>query len=418
MRTQKESRKHGHSAGSSHGPSNATHKIKIGCNKQRPEDKHKKPGRLNGFLICGNSLGDDGNLVVDYDCMLRLGAKFTKEQIEFAKQNDINAPAGTLPSELHFIITNDSVKVPGNGWDHTGTFSEGYGKWDNKGLFCEGDGQWASRKQSDGSKKQTKCVPHGKAGAAAETFCEYSIDGSCRHHCRAAFCIFVRDENGRPEPLSRSLGWGARFQLDSTSESNAIRIGEELDKAAERLHGRISGITGVLVFARQSKRRPGGGVGIVGQVMCNLSEPDIARREQQIHDRFIEQNQTKLLDCTDGADPFAPPTDGEDWQDESADTDAAEDAIVDTAHEILGEPEQEPAASDPNDSPAMATPEQLRIIDEWLDVINQDREEGKIDIGKVMEKKGLASTAEMTVVEAEKTITWLKCKVEEGQGSC
>ena len=392
--------------------SGATHVIKIGFST--PGNKGgKQPHKLAGFLIYHDAIGPDNKPVIDYEGMSRLGVE--KAAIEEAMAKELKAPDGLLPTELHVRIKNDAHRNDDGDWEYPGVFAESLECFGKVGVFCSGNGHLAMRRHGDGTKKEVRCVPEGADATKPKDWCLYSVgqghDGmKCKSHSRLTVCVFVVGPDGLPDPLAPLLGVSARYRLDTHSDYNAIRIQQELDGAADQLNGRIGGLTGILKFHRQSKRTPEGSAvasAVVGQVSLHLSPVDIAWKLAQINNWPLDgvgRNVTPLLA---GPEP-----------DDTVDLEDAEDAIVDTAHEILGEPEQEPAASDPNDSPAMATPEQLRIIDEWLDVINQDREEGKIDINKVMEKKGLASTAEMTVVEAEKTITWLKCKVEEGQGSC
>ena len=100
-------------------------------------------------------------------------------------------------------------------------------------------------------------------------------------------CIYYIDDHGKNQPLSRELGWTARYRFDTGSEYNPIRILEELDGAANRVQGRLSMITGILSFSVQRKRNTEG-LGIAPQVMFSLSELDIRRCEQEIRAAYLE----------------------------------------------------------------------------------------------------------------------------------
>ena len=412
-------RKFGRKAGVTN---NTSHVVKIGHRVEKISKKtgkpYKGPGKLNGFLICRDTRDTDGNLVVDVDSMLRLGEKFDAKAIAEAKRLELKAPDGVLPRELHFAIPSDSTRVPGNGWEHPGSFTEGYQCWNKAGLFCSGDGEWASRKQNNGTQKRIACVPVGKEGGAPETFCEESEAGDCKHNCCLTLSLFVLAENGEPEPLSQSLGWSARYRLGTTSEAAAMRAGEELDRAAELLDGHLHGITGVLVFARQSRRtgKVATPVGITGQIMFMLSEPDIARREQQIHNRYIEQHQAKFLEGPK-ADPFAAPAgETENWNGEEEPE--AEDPV--TVEPVEEEPEPEPEDDGPkfSDGPEMVGQDQAVRILELSEAYKIDLmptlAKARIDTSGV-DKVGFPQVSALTREQADKTEEWLREKDPEGE---
>lgn len=379
--------------------SNTSHVVKIGHSvekiSKRTGKPYKGPGKLNGFLICRDTRDTDGNFVVDEKAMLRLGKRFDAKAIAEAKQKEFDARDGILPRELHFAIPSDSTRVPGNGWEHPGTFTEGYQCWTKEGLLCSGDGEQASRKQGNGTQRQGPCVPVGKEGAAPKTFCSESVAGDCKHKCRLTLSLFVVGENGEPEPLSRSLSWSARYRLETTSEAAAMRAGEELDRAAELLDGHLHGITGVLVFARQSKRTgkvkiP---VGITGQIMFMLSEPDIARREQQLHNRYVEQRQAKLLEGP-ADNPFE-------------ETQVGEGVTPEEVEEVLGEGAEEPNAEPEPEAKEPELPEATMATEEQIEEIEQLSDAYEVDILALLKEKGIDAIAHLPFDHAEAVIEWL-----------
>lgn len=359
--------------------SNATHVIKIGFDARSPKDERPKPGKLNGFLICRDSLDASNNLVVDFDAMQALGIQYSPDMIGKAKAQQMKAPAGILPTELHFVLTHDAQRVPG-GWEFPGTFSEAYECWQKSGLFCEGDGHAAKRKQNDGTRKEIECVPMGKEGAEAEKFCPYSVDKSCKGHSRLILCLFVEDAQGKPQPLSKALGWQARYRFDTSSGYNPIRIVNELDQAAERLQGHLAGITGTLTYQLQRKRYAEG-VAIVGQIMFSLSEADIRRREEEVWNRNLEYKKvsiglltgpapTATPDSPDAA-PAPEPCPFENAPEFVADAEEVDDLPWDeqpaepqaeTAPEPEPQPAPEPAPIPPEPEPGPATDGQMSEI--------------------------------------------------------
>ena len=286
-------RKYGRTGDSPHALS-ATHCIKIGFDARQANDKHPKPGKLRGFLICRDTVDHSNQLVVDMECMAKF--KVTPAMVKEAKDGQFRAKDGLLPTELKFVLTQDAARV-GEQWIYPGTFYEEYESWGKLGLFCHGDGVEASRRQDDGTRKCIACVPKGKADTAAEAWCPISVKGDCKAKSRLVLCLFSEGKDGRPVPLSDALGWQARYRLDTSSEYNPMRFLQALDAASDRLHGRIAGIPGNLTFAVQRKRTGlvDSPVGVVGQVMLTLSEQEISKREREQWERQIEERRVYAL---------------------------------------------------------------------------------------------------------------------------
>ena len=284
----------------------ASHIIKIGFDGrelltqqqlQGRKDKgaHPIPGKLAGFLLCRDTLDQGNMLVVDMEAMRKYGA--TPESIKDAKQQQLKASAGLLPTALHFVLAADARREHGR-WLYPGTFAEEYETWGKLGRFCHGDGVAASRRQDDGTRKEIECVPKGRDGKPAKEWCPYSVEGTCRAHSRLLLCLFHPNPKTQiPMPVSDSLGWEARFRFDTASEYNPIDFLAALDAAADRLHGNLAGIPGTLIF-NIKRRRTGNDaapVGIVGQVQMALSEREIAKRERELWERQLEQGRVDAL---------------------------------------------------------------------------------------------------------------------------
>jgi hypothetical protein len=410
----------------------ATHVIKIGFDARKPGADRPVPGKLAGFLLCRDALDSSNNLIVDEEAMLALGKDYTAANITKAKQQGLKAEQGLLPNVLNFVIAHDAVKTPG-GWSYQGTFGEAYDCWSKSGLFCSGNGDKAMRRQNDGTRKEIICNPAGKDGVAADDFCKESVGKACKAHSRLVLCLFADGADGKPQPLSKALGWQARFRFDTSSEYNPIRIIQELDQAAERLNGRIAGITGTLTFQLQRKRYEGG-VSIVGQIMFQLSESDIRRREEQIWNRNLEYKRVEvgLLSHT----PATQPEQAETKADESPFDNAPEwnqeepGAIQDG--EIIEPPHEEPFA-DPAEAvaateeafdgqqvnpgqpenpetPAPNGPAKPGQIDE----IKSLCDEKDIIASEVTERFGAASLQTLTYAQAERAISGLMRSAKRG----
>jgi len=286
----------------------ATHVIKIGFDARAAGAAYPKPGKLPGFLICRDTLDGNNQLIVDFNCMKNIGEQYTPETIDKAKKTQLKSAENLLPTELFFVIAYNA-KPAGISWEYPGTFAESYECWRKEGLFCQGDGEQASRRQENGTRAVLPCVPVGREDAAVENFCPQSVAHECKAHSRLLLCLYFLGADGRPEPLNKSLGWQARYRFDTSSEYYAPRVLAELDQAANRLDGRISGITGALSFLKQKKRHAGG-VGITGQVLFALSEADISERERVLFNQRIEEKRTSLLaappaaECLDIRNPF------------------------------------------------------------------------------------------------------------------
>jgi len=272
----------------------STHIIKIG---QMVKSKEAKdiPGKLPGFLLCRDSLGTDNHPVVDMEAMQRLGSN--AEKIAKAKSSQLQAEPGLLPTDLNFVLTHDATPGP-DGWEYKGTYAEEFQLWDKNGLHCHGDGVVASRKQADGSQKALECVPVGRAETEAKEYCPFSVKKECKAHGRLILCLWVEGKDGKPEPLSKSLGWQARFRFDTSSDNFGPRVLAELDLAAERTNGSLHGTTGILSFQKQKKRyqgKDGGAVGVTGQVIFTLSEGDISRRQAEVRNWMLQDRATPPL---------------------------------------------------------------------------------------------------------------------------
>jgi len=272
----------------------ATHRICIGFDNRYSQPKDKQaypfPGKLPGFLLNKDALGGDGLPIVDWEAMKSIG-DYTEQKLADAKKGQMKSGPGLLPTVLHFIIINDAKHGLG-GWEYPGTYGEALECWNKSGLFCSGDGSTASRKQADGTKKTMDCVPIGRTGSEAGDFCPESVRGECKSHGRVILCLFEVDENGEPQPLSKSYGWDARYRLDTSSENFAPTALAALDSAADRTNGIIHGLTGILSYQIQKKRHAKG-VGITGQVVFAILAADISDREQQLWNRHLEE--TKVL---------------------------------------------------------------------------------------------------------------------------
>ncbi len=258
----------------------ATHIIKIGFNAAQKQGEIQ-PGKLNGFVIYRDALDNNNQFLIDFQAMARLG--YTAEQIQQAKQQGFKADLSLLPQELHFVIMADA-KPTDNGFLYPGTFEESYECYNKIGLFCSGNGDTASRKLDDGSKRQIPCNPFGKLDIDPSEFCEYSGPGkACKSHYRLILCLLFRDPaTNQMRPLVPELGMQAKYRFDSSSEYGAMGILDELDRAAERLNGRINGITGTISFQKKGRRTGNEkfSKSIVGHVFFQLHEESIRAKEQ------------------------------------------------------------------------------------------------------------------------------------------
>lgn len=265
----------------------STHSIKIGWTKNTKDNRNKRPSKLPGFLICRDSRGDDGKPIIDYDSMMKLGCD--SASIDQAIQKEIKA-VGKLPTKLDVALVANAERDKDGNWRFPGTFDEQYECWSKAGLFCYGDGETASRRDEEGGRFSLPCVPVGTERIDGESYCPYSVDGSCKSHMRFSCIVFYTDEKGRCHGLSSAFGQSARYRLDSTSEYISMRLYDELSRAANRLDGWISGITGSLVFSVQQRRtgNPSGhAVGDCGNIALILNETDIAARETEAWNRKI-----------------------------------------------------------------------------------------------------------------------------------
>lgn len=336
----------------------ASHVIKIGRDIRKKGDSHPKPGKLNGFFLCRDTIGEDGyNRLIDQEAMAAMGA--TPEGIAMALKMLFKAPRECLPTELYFVLTKNAVRT-GKGWKYPGTFAEQFQCWNKGGLFCFGNGTVAERKKPDGSKALAwSCVPVGARGAEAKDFCPESAKGDCKARSRLVLCLFKAGSNNKPIPLIKALGFEARFRVDTSSEFYAPRVWSELDDASDRLEGNLIGITGTLTFLQQKKRYKDG-VAPTGQILFTLCEEDIAARERILKGRVLHEKRMLMLGVEGIKEP--PPAIEEEEPHNpftvSFEEPAEETGLVDTA-ETLGGPELEPEPTQFLIPVAEATDEEL-----------------------------------------------------------
>jgi len=265
-----------------------THRIQIGCKKKSRNGKDI-PAKLPGFLIHLDTLDENNKFVLDQEAMGFYGV--TDEDIALAKSKGTKAPVGTLPTALHFYLPKNAERQPDGSWDFPGIFSAAYQCWEKDGLFCEGDGDQANRRQKDGTTKKVSCCPAGVEAVEGETYCPHSVEGKCKSHMRLIVTLSQGIKNGDPKPLSRALGFDARYRFETSNDTSEIQMLSVLKSAAERTEGRIGWISGTLTYVVRGRRRAPGSdmaVSMVGQVVMSLSEMDIAYKEQQTHNRFVE----------------------------------------------------------------------------------------------------------------------------------
>uniref|UniRef100_A0A6M3K0K0 Uncharacterized protein n=1 Tax=viral metagenome TaxID=1070528 RepID=A0A6M3K0K0_9ZZZZ len=258
----------------------ATHVIKIGW-KTGPKGK-ELPIKLNGFLLCWNSLDANNHRLIDMGCMEALG--FTRDGVGRALTEQWKAPAELLPQHLHFVIMEDASEIedePGL-WNYP-FLAEQYVNMDTRCGFrrCQGDGVKALRHFNDGTAREIECVPYGRRDADPKTFCQYSGPGRpCKDRLTFQCCLYHR-VGDEVAPLSRELGLNARFQFETSSEHCALSGFRSLDAAARRVKGHLCGITGTMAFQRRG-RVSNEGRQIVGHVAISLDEASVLRREWQV----------------------------------------------------------------------------------------------------------------------------------------
>jgi len=248
--------------------------------------------------------------------MARLG--LSEAEVRDALRNGFKHDG--LPRELHFIIMGDADRDEHGDWLYPQSLSAGYEAYDKTGRFCRGDGENARRKQKDGSDAQIQCNPYGKEGVDPCDFCPFSGPGKpCKVHARLSVCLYVKRPGQKDELLSPRLGMQGRWRWDTSSEYAEMDGLDAFDKAANRVQGRINGLTGMLVFSRKG-RRTGDGAAVVGHVAIMIDEESILRRERELREasdrmltRRIEATQAGLM--IEGpvqiADPFDAPIDAE-----------------------------------------------------------------------------------------------------------
>ena len=267
---------------------NAQRRIKMGF--KRKSGSKEFPARYPGFVIVYDTL-EEGKVKIDWEAMKALG-NYDENSIKLAQQKQLNAPNGTLPMTLNFRIRRDAI-WSGDHWEYPGLYSESHQMWNKLGRQCYGDGNRATWKNKDCTTQQVVCNPVGKTGCAANDFCQNSVEGDCKPLSRVALSLFaVKD--GKPQPLSREIGMDGVYQLDTTSEYNAISFLNELDAVSDVLadheHGiaRIRNICGKLTFSIVKRRKPDGGAVATCSVKMVIDEESVRRRqEEMLNERLL-----------------------------------------------------------------------------------------------------------------------------------
>lgn len=353
----------------------STHVIKLGW--KRPKKLKDKtidlPCKLNGFLICRDTIDSaNGNrLLIDFQVMQRLG--FTNVNIDNAIKGDFKASSDFLPQQLQFVIMSRAEAVPGGGYDFPGLHAESYERYTDKGLECFGDGMNADRKMPDGSRRLIPCVPYGRGDATPDTYCEFSgPGGSCKLHYRLTVCLIYKDAKGQTRPLSPELGRQARYRLDSTSEYVSMQVLEELDGAAARVDGLIQGLTGTLTFQKKS-RRTGKGSAIVGSVLFTIDEESIMAREREIRADYERQRQTLIENKREGIEFNPSSVLAIEGPVIDAEPEPVEAAVEPGAEPI--EAETEDLAPSPEDAPPRDIAELSPALAQWAELTGMDTDE-------------------------------------------
>lgn len=297
--------------------SGATHIIKIGFKNQ-----NNWPDKTNGFYIAIDALDNNGEAYIDYDAMEILG--YDPKTIDRAIQAGFKGEDGALPRVLHFILMNDARRENG-AWNFGEIFNDSFECYptarqvnpncDDKtpapGLWCHGNGETAMRKQPDGTKIRIECVPFGRQGSAADDFCPFSgPDRPCKTHLRIIVCLYVKKSDGSKALVSPNLGMQARFRVDSTSDYCAMQATRQLTMGAERLDGRLNGITGTLMFQKRRRRTGGQGkaAGVVApHIHLVLDEESIRAREREMAEEVRRRFDRRLEAARSGLMIEAPP---------------------------------------------------------------------------------------------------------------
>ena len=285
--------KYGHDA-QTVGATQSTHVVKIGWKGKSAQGK-EIPIRLVGFLLCRDSVGANDRYEIDYDAMARLG--FVKAVVDNAIAVGWKATLGNLPDTLRFVVMADAMRV-NDSQLYPGICTSSYECYNEAGLFCQGDGENATRKMPDGTRRILPCVPYGKTGSDPATFCEFSGPGKprkpCNMHFRLSLCLLTTDGT---RPLWPELGMQARARLDSSMGLAEPQIMATLDRAANRLGGLLSGITGRLIFRKKRARTGDGGV-ITSNIQFLLDEEAILGRLRMMR----QAKDTRLIAGPEGAE--------------------------------------------------------------------------------------------------------------------
>lgn len=367
-------RKHGKEAFAGQNDS-ATHRIKIGT-----KTGQGFPSPTNGFYVVRDNVIQGQGFELDMASMARLGYPDRTKVVDAIGQGR-KAPVGSLPQQLEFVILSNAIRDDDGQWQFPGIIEEEYQAWHTKGivdeewraagqnqcngLFCHSrDGLTASRRLPDGTRKEVVCVPYGAHGSAANEFCPYSQpkNSPCRAKTQLVVALAVRNSDGVLEPLAMSHA--ARFRFETTSENNAMRIADELARAADELNGYITGIEGTLTFNMSLKVTPDskpGQTGLTPQVAFALNKWQISRRAQALTEgRRLEAGSAPALLEADQAPAREPlqlcfddrsgPDDAEPIQDVEVGA-ADESSLLDDPTEI--EPEKHELAPPASDSRAI-----------------------------------------------------------------
>jgi hypothetical protein len=238
----------------------ATHIIKTGVSGER------FPRRLNGFLICRNTLDANSKKQIDYGAMEALG--YSKADVEKGIELGVKAEPGKyLPSSLHFILPSNVSRDESGDWNFKGVYNEtlfsmfekgGDGKYIQRDLpFCiSEDGVTASRlDERSNTRHKIACNPMG-CDVPPEQWCEVSACGDCKPKVKV-FLSLYREEGEKVEPLDPSLGYSATYMFETSSDMFGTAVQDALTSAADILDGRIGHILGVLTVGKRNTLKNG-----------------------------------------------------------------------------------------------------------------------------------------------------------------
>jgi len=379
--------------------SNSTHIIKMGWKAKKVTKNGRTldlPFKLNGFLVCRDTVDNDGRPLIDYAAMKLLG--FTRENIETALRDEFKAEASMLPQQLRFILMNMATAEEG-GWDFDKTHREEYQLWGKNGLMCHGDGVNAEQHQTDGTTRRVPCVPYGSEGADPSTYCPHSgPDGDCKLKYGLSIClVYMDEERGGLKALSPEFGESARYRLESSAEWDSVQIIDEINEAAGRVHGLIRGLTGRLTFRKKNRRKDEGSA-IVGSVLFSIDEASIRSREREIYDSEMLQRQNAIENKREGIE-YAPISS---LMIEGPAVIDVEPVRAPTPPATAAEPA--PSSADPGPDPDIAV--MITALGEWAELVGLENDEPKVEpLRRLMVK---VDSRAGVVVESVGSVEWFR----------